>query len=826
MSIICQANFITKCGIEHNRCRAAFTRVVLLALCLAYALPLLASNSMPSGIAAANVVETNAGDDQVSLSNAMEFVADSDGQFDINVLLEKSDAIAWQTTGKELNLGYGNDPYWFRVAVKNNSSSTEERFLELAYALHNEVDFYIVSDGRVRHRYLIDNMKPAALRPVDHRYFVIPVTLTPHSTTVFFVRVKTSGSMKVPLTLWNNLAFNAYNQEANLMLGGLYGISFVMAFYNFMLFLFIREKSYLYYVIYVFCWATFQTALEGIMQQYLWPGGVGFVKQSVLLASCLGFWGACCFARNFLEFDRYPLIDKFLQFFTVFCLALVPACFIFPYSIMIRVEAVMVLFLSVSLGILGYWAWSQGIAQAKLFAISWTCLLMGVFLLQMDHVGILPSSFFTRYASSIGGVVELTLLSVALADRYKYIRQEKIRAQRLAIDNLRKADTLKSEFLATISHELRTPMIGILGYLEMLKDNQLNSRAKADVLGIENSSREMMKLVDRILDFAQLKAGTLQIENQRFHLDKLLNEIHHEFSQICNMKGLAFECDLEQGLPLLVDGDAKKLHEILYGLLDNAAKFTDNGEVKLIVQAVPRSKADEAEQSDEQTYCYLFSVQDTGCGIDYRDRQKVFAAFAQLDGSFSREYNGLGLGLAMCRQFVNLMDGELTLMSELGKGSRFDVIVDLVASNKKLNERREIKNDIVAIADRHPSLLIVEDNITNQLILRRILESYGFQVAIAENGIQALEILMGQPVDLIFMDCQMPGMNGFDTTRNIRKGYDGKLENLKDVPIIAVTANVMSGDRERCFQSGMNDYLKKPITKNQIKEKIEQWLTH
>jgi CheY-like chemotaxis protein len=218
-------------------------------------------------------------------------------------------------------------------------------------------------------------------------------------------------------------------------------------------------------------------------------------------------------------------------------------------------------------------------------------------------------------------------------------------------------------------------------------------------------------------------------------------------------------------------------------------------------------------------------VQDSGSGINIENRQKIFAAFAQADGSFSRAHSGLGLGLAMCRQFVKLMNGDLTLVSEKNSGSRFDFIVDLDVIDNVKKTAEPVLKDISTLSKEYPHILIVEDNVTNQIILKHILESYGFTVLTADNGLEALQLLETTDVDLIFMDCQMPVMNGFDATQCIRSGYEGKLTMYQAVPIIAVTANVLSGDRERCIESGMNDYLKKPVKKLQIKEKIQQWLT-
>ena len=762
---------------------------------------------------------------QIYLDFGVEYINDSENSLTIEKLLSDVPLDWYSAKKKDINLGYVATPHWFRVTIHNASAIRGERYLELAYALHNNVDIYHVQGDKILQQFSIDNMKAASLRPIHHRFFVVPLAFEADSMTTIYVRVVTSGSLKVPLSLWTNTAFNAHNQDANTLLGGLYGISLVMAIYNLLLYLSIREKTYLYYVVYVSSWAMFQAAIEGTTQLYLWSGGVDFVKQTVLISMAGGFYGISSFTRSFLNFYRYPKLDAVFRIIIIFCALMVPITFLFPYSIMIRVLGVVVLTLSISMCIIGYWAWFNGIAQAKLFAAGWTCLLMGVFCLQADHMGLIPSSLFSRYASAIGGIIEVTLLSVALADRYKHIRQEKIRAQMQALDNLRKADTLKSEFLATISHELRTPMIGIVGYLEMLKDHRLEEGALRDVVGIEKSTTEMMQLVDRILDFTQLQAGILHLEPTDFNLEELLHELKYHYNEMCTVKGLKFSFQVERNVPHLLHADRKKLHDILYNLLDNAVKFTDKGTVTFSIKSMPSNNSRFAPDSRSTNYSFLFRVQDSGSGINIENRQKIFAAFAQADGSFSRLHSGLGLGLAMCRHFVKLMNGDLTLVSEQEKGSRFDFIVDLDVIDSLKKTEETVLKDIATICYENPNVLIVEDNVTNQIVLKRILESYGFTVLTADNGLEALKLLETAEVDLIFMDCQMPVMNGFDTTQCIRSGNEGKLTKYQAIPIIAVTANVLSGDRERCIESGMNDYLKKPVKKLQIKEKIQQWLT-
>jgi CheY-like chemotaxis protein len=358
-------------------------------------------------------------------------------------------------------------------------------------------------------------------------------------------------------------------------------------------------------------------------------------------------------------------------------------------------------------------------------------------------------------------------------------------------------------------------MNGISGYLELLKSPEDNNDSLALVNSLEHCSADMLRLIDRILDFTQLLAGNLSINTELLDFSLLLAELETVYRQRCNAKALTFKVTKDDSVPKKIWGDRKKLFVIINDLLDNAVKYTRSGGIELVIKTLPTRS--ELGNPYDVIYSMLVSVRDTGIGIAITDRPKIFKAFSQLDGAFNRKQGGLGLGLAMCHEYIKLMNGTLTLLSDLGKGSQFDFIVDL----------KVIPNlaEPVTAAENGPTprvtsanILIVEDNPTNQLVLNSILKKLGHQTTIAENGVKALEILANAEFDLILMDCQMPEMDGFEATRAIRSG-----NRQKNIPIIAVTANVMEGDEQRCLDAGMNDYMKKPIKKELLMEKISQW---
>ena len=425
-----------------------------------------------------------------------------------------------------------------------------------------------------------------------------------------------------------------------------------------------------------------------------------------------------------------------------------------------------------------------------------------------------------------GTVIDITdkkLKELAQQEAFN-TQKELLKANQLAFENLARSDELKNEFLATMSHELRTPMNGISGYLELLKSLECNGDVLTLADSLEHCSADMLRLIDRILDFTQLLAGNLNADSNLLDFTLLLAELDTHYRQRCNTKAITFTFTKEDTVPAKVWGDRKKLSAIINDLLDNAVKYTQAGGIEVVIRAMPIKSI--SGNSYEIMNTVLVSVRDTGIGITLTDRPKIFKAFSQLDGAFNRKQGGLGLGLAMCHEYIKLMNGTLTLLSTPGNGSRFDFMVDLkvvpnlstsTAAVKKIPEPHTASKSTSGTI-LGATILIVEDNPTNQLVLNGILKKLGHTTSVAENGLRALEILANAEFDLILMDCQMPEMDGFEATRAIRSG-----SRLKDIPIIAVTANVMEGDEQRCLDAGMNDYMKKPIKRELLMEKISQW---
>ena len=365
----------------------------------------------------------------------------------------------------------------------------------------------------------------------------------------------------------------------------------------------------------------------------------------------------------------------------------------------------------------------------------------------------------------------------------------------------------KSMFLAVMSHELRTPMNGVLGLASLLRDTGLSDHQRGLVDTIEGTGTTLVRIINDVLDLSRAESGAVEFESVPFSVRQVVRTVTSTLAASCRSSSVTLTAELDENIPAWSTGDPHRLQQVLTNLVGNGLKFAPNGAVHVSVRA---------ESSGQDRSSMTFSVEDDGIGIPPSEMDRLFEAFAQADSSVSRQYGGTGLGLTIARQIVRDMGGDISATSEPGRGTRFEFTVCLEhAAPPEIGPEAALPQGVDAVAhdgDAPLRVLVAEDNRVNQRVAVGMLEYLGHTVTLAANGAEALDALQEASFDLVLMDVNMPVLDGLEATRRIRSGS----ARCNKTPIVALTANAIEGDREVCLAAGMDGYLAKPFTKEEL----------
>ncbi|MBD9607482.1 signal transduction histidine kinase/CheY-like chemotaxis protein [Pseudomonas sp. PvR086] len=766
--------------------------LLMLLLCL----PLLAS-----------AVEFDEFTQSLPLGRTMQVYEDPGGQATIADVRAQAAAGHFKPHDKAtLNAGYSRSAFWLKIDLQyrpTNPSAQRTWLLELAYPPLDHLDLYLPDAGGdyqlVRQT---GDALPFATREIRQNNYLFGLSFAPGQAQTVYLRLQSEGSIQAPVTLWSSTAYLEEQPVRLYVLGLIYGVLLGMLVYNLFIFLSVRDTSYLYYIVYIASFGLYQLSVNGAAVEYFWPNNPWWANAATpFFIGCSGLFGSQ-FARSFLRTATHSRwLDRVLLALIAFSTLVVGLSLMTSYALALRLATALALVFTVAIFAAGVFAWWRGLRVARYFIIAWSAFLLGGVVNTMMVLGYLPNVFLTMYASQIGSALEVALLSLALADRINAMREHQAQTlfdagQKLEVLNqqLAHSNRLKDEFLATLTHELRTPMNGVIGSLELMQTVEMNPELEQYQQTAAGSARDMMRMVNGILTLTELQAGKLKVYPDTFSLRSMVESLRGQFDGNASSKSLDFKVEVAPGLPDRLFGDSGKLVQCLECLLDNAIKFTRVGGLALRVTGKPAAEPGRLALS--------FAVIDTGIGFTDLGEATLYQRFFQLDGSMTREYGGLGVGLAICRQLVELLGGRLSHRSEPGRGSRFQLDVEFELS--LVEPAPSITRQTTGLRlPQECTVLLVDDNSINQLVMRGMLLKLGFRVRTADNGLAALDQLQCEAVDAVLLDCQLPPVDSASICRRIRA-----LPGCAELPVFMIA---LSADRVHCPSDTVVDYLNKPV---------------
>jgi signal transduction histidine kinase/CheY-like chemotaxis protein len=604
------------------------------------------------------------------------------------------------------NQGITSSGYWLRFRLNVPSELIDNPWLlEIPFPLLDYVALYSPDKNTAYSVFVTGDRSPFSQRDLNTTDFVF--TLQPEQeNNVYYLHVKTKNGLQVPLYLWNVDHFPKHTAYVNGLQGIYFGIMLVMILYNLFIYLSVRERSYLYYISYISAFTLYQASRQGLSFEYLWPNQTSWANISIPFLGVLSLFFASLFARSILQTHLLiPRGDKGIVLIAASLFCTLPVVLLADYDVaMIVTFTCFFIFLNLIL-VISCLAAVKGNRTAKVFLVAWIIFLISGVISVLGALNVLPLQYASQVIFQIGSVIEVVLLSLALADRINVIEKEKIEIETNSHDTLVQANIqlensnrLKDEFIATISHEIRTPMNGVLGSAQLLLDTQPDEYQLLYIDTINRSGQTLLEILNNILDYSKIEAHKLELEPIEFELEEIINECAEFFSVLANQNNIKLFVRLHRNIPKRIISDPVRLKQILLNLISNAFKFTAYGQVVVHVQL--------SEESNNKLY---IEVEDSGCGLTYEQQAILFQPFVQVDSSSTRKKGGTGLGLAISKKLTRLMQGDIGVHSLPGEGATFWFTAVIKVIEQETNNRFfSNKSVCVLLTSKYQETLIQE----------------------------------------------------------------------------------------------------------------------
>jgi signal transduction histidine kinase/CheY-like chemotaxis protein len=788
-----------------------------------------------------------------SAGRHIEFLEDRESSLSLTDILNPPPQLLFQPSTRDMpGFGFSRSSMWGRLTIKNTLAKSIEYFLVIDYPPLDYLDFYSPTAEGYQAVHTGDQ-RPFASRPIRSANYVFPIHLGPGQQATYYLRCQTSGSLNLPIRLESPTFYAEETALTSTMLGIYYGILLVMTVYITFLYLRLRDIIYGYYVLFIFGFLAFQVSLNGTGFQHLWPTVPWWNNITVPFFIFLSYTSAIFFTITILDTQKHiPRYHKILRGLIPVGVSGMLVSIFADYSLTIKLATLSCLTLPVMI-IAGIRVMMLGYRPAYYYALAWTVSLLAITLYSLKTIGVLPNTFLITWSTQIGTSWEVMILALAVADRFHIMEEEKkqaleinaakleeanikladlnaeleeriasrtqelkksndllmveARERRLAEQAATKASRTKSEFLANMSHEIRTPMNAIIGMSVLALQLPLSSRLRGYVQTISRAGTSLMRIIDDILDFSKIEAGKLEFERVAFNLQDLLDNLANIFNEQVQEKGIELLIHADRAVPRQLVGDPLRLEQVLINLIGNGIKFTDQGQVALHVSC-PAATDHEATLH--------FAVADTGIGLSRQQTLQLFTAFQQGDTSITRKYGGTGLGLAICQKLASMMQGSISVTSEMGQGSTFLFTARLVKDPAAVQPPPLMPPAACAAK----TILVAHHNSACGQAWQQILVECGFQVrtlADLEEIPAFLGTEEGSGIDMLLTDLGREPDRFFQVVAALQAAH-------QLCPITLALTDGQRGLRHSLEEMGVSYLLAKPVNQQDLISTMGQCL--
>ncbi|MCT4582699.1 MAG: ATP-binding protein [Flavobacteriales bacterium] len=745
----------------------------------------------------------------------IEILEDKNNEYSIHDIIKKDCLFV---RSNKLNMGFTTSAYWYKLSITNPTHVTQSLILSIMYPDLNELDFYETSNQCILRSIQTGESRPFNNRILIHRNYLFPIDFLPKSSLTFYIKAYNNGdSVNLPLKLSEQATFFIEDQLQTTINWLFYGVYLAVILLSLFLFIISKRKLYLDYFLYAFFFSLFILNLDGFSRQLLWPNYPWWSNHSTVLFASLGNLFLLSLTKRFLIFkslEKLRASHRIIYLFQILCfIASILSLFnqefllisIYLLNLFYPSTVILIIILSIK-------SIQQGNALAYYFLIGFSLFFICIVLFQLSDTGIIQSSFLNSSSIfRIGLISEGICLTLAAIDQYrkeieKVTHTLRIQNQALTIaqNQAENANRLKGVFLSNMSHEIRSPLHIINGYIQLFLQGKIAETDKVNIFHlIKKNAKILLQLIDDIIDISKIEANQLQLNLKFFDLSVFFSEIYEEFKNTKQTVVLSIAIQKYDPFEYFFYTDQLRLKQIISNLINNAYKYTDKGEI--IVGYT--------HQDNQLT----FFVKDTGKGIPNNKIDQIFDRFNKLDQS-----EGTGIGLAISKELVILLNGKIWVESTPNQGTSFYFNLPINFPQKEKvciqpSNHQNLKHNL-PYNWKGKTILIAEDKDESYWLLKQHLEDTEVNLIWAKNGVEAVNLYCSYDnIDLILMDINMPIMNGFEALKAIRQVNP-------DVPVFSQTAYGLNDEIEKCKNAGFNEYIPKPIDLQTISNTINKYL--